>query len=114
MQAVSVTIGIPVRDLARSRAWYDRLLAKEAPELEPAPGIVEYHVGGVWVQLMGGEPAGGSWTPRFGVADLDSERRRLEGLLIELGDVRTVPGAIRYFMLADPDGNLLSWYQELD
>ncbi|HEY3978894.1 MAG TPA: VOC family protein [Streptosporangiaceae bacterium] len=93
MQAVSVTIGIPVRDLARSRAWYDRLLAKEAPELEPAPGIVEYHVGGVWVQLMGGEPPGGSWTPRFGVADLDSERRRLEGLLIELGDVRTVPGA---------------------
>jgi hypothetical protein len=63
---------------------------------------------------MGGEPPGGSWTPRFGVADLDTERRRLEGLLIELGDVRTVPGAIRYFMLADPDGNLLSWYQELD
>jgi catechol 2,3-dioxygenase-like lactoylglutathione lyase family enzyme len=113
MQAISVTIGIPVRDLAISRAWYDRLLGK-APDLEPVPGIAEYRVGGVWVQLMEGEPPGGKWTLRFGVADLDRERERLQGLGIELGDVRTVPGVIRYFVLADPDGNLLSWYQELD
>ena len=113
MQAISVTIGIPVRDLARSRSWYERLLGK-APDLEVVPGIAEYLVGGVWVQLMDGEPPGGSWTLRFGVADLDSERERLLGLGIELGDVQTVPGAIRYFTFRDPDGNLLSWYQELD
>jgi catechol 2,3-dioxygenase-like lactoylglutathione lyase family enzyme len=113
MQAISVTIGIPVRDLSRSRAWYERLLGM-APDLEPVPGIAEYHVGGVWVQLMDGEPPGGSWTLRFGVADLDSEHERLLGLGIELGDVRTLPGVIRYFVFADPDGNLLSWYQELD
>jgi catechol 2,3-dioxygenase-like lactoylglutathione lyase family enzyme len=108
-----VTIGIPVRDLASSRTWYERLLGKE-PDLEPVAGIVEYQVGGVWVQLMDGEPPGGSWTLRFGVADLDSEHERLRGLGIEAGDVQTVPGAIRYFDFADPDGNRLSWYQELD
>jgi hypothetical protein len=42
---------------------------------------------------MDGERPGGSWTPRFGVADLDTERRRQESLGIELGDVQTVPGA---------------------
>jgi lactoylglutathione lyase len=113
MQATSVTIGVPVRDLAVSRKWYERLLGK-APNLEPVPGIVEYEVAGVWVQLMEGETPGGSWTLRFGVADLDDERERLQGLGIELGGVRTVPGVIRYFVFRDPDGNLLSWYQELD
>ena len=113
MQAISVTIGIPVRDLERSRAWYDRVLGR-APDLEPVPGISEYHVGGVWVQLMDGEPPGGHWTLRFGVADVGGERERLLGLGIEPGDVQTVPGVIRHFALADPDGNLLSWYQELD
>jgi len=79
MQAISVTIGIPVRDLARSRTWYDRLLGK-APDLEPVPGIAEYLVGGVRVQLMDGEPPGGHWTLPLGVADLDGERERLRGL----------------------------------
>ena len=113
MQAISVTIGIPVRDLARSRAWYDLVLGR-APDLEPVPGISEYHVGGVWVQLMDGEPPGGHWTLRFGVADVDGERERLLGLGTEPGEVQTVAGVIRHFALADPDGNLLSWYQEID
>jgi catechol 2,3-dioxygenase-like lactoylglutathione lyase family enzyme len=111
MQATSVTIGVPVRDLEVSREWYRQLLGK-APDLEPVPGIAEFEVAGVWVQLMEGEAPGGNWTLRIGVTDLEGERDRLRGLGIEVGDVRIVPGVISYFMFRDPDGNLLSWYQE--
>lgn len=110
MQATSVTIGVPVRDLAVSREWYRQLLG-QAPDLEPVPGIAEYEVAGVWVQLMEGEPPGGSWTLRIGVTDLDGERDRLRSLGIEAGEVQTVPGVISYFVFRDPDGNRLSWYQ---
>ena len=56
----SVTEGVPVGDLAVARAWYDKMF-EEPSDLEPVPGVVEYEIGGVWVQLMGGGTAAPGW-----------------------------------------------------
>lgn len=112
MVTTSITVGIPVSDLARSRAWYDRLVG-HPPDLEPVPGIVEYKVGAIWVQLHQAQPTGGEWVLRFGVDDVDAERDRLRGLGLAVPEIEEVPGVIRIFDVADPDGNRLSFYREL-
>lgn len=112
MQTTSVTVGVPVSDLARSRAWYDRLFEQQV-DLEPAAGVVEYEVGAVWVQLHEAPAAGGCWALRFGVEDVDGERSRLVALGLQPTEIEDIPGAVRIFDLADPDGNRLSFYRVL-
>jgi predicted enzyme related to lactoylglutathione lyase len=112
MRATSVTIGVPVSDLATASAWYTSVLGR-APDLEPTSGIAEYDVGGIWVQLDEDGTPGGDWVLRIGVPDLDQQRARLARLGITAGDTRTVPGAVTFFEFRDPDGNRLSCYQLL-
>lgn len=110
MHPTSVTVGIPVEDLAASTAWYDAVLDCR-PALAPAPGIVEYEVAGIWIQLIGGQRGSRGWVLRYEVEDLAAERERLSGLGISVGEVQTVPGLISFFDFADPDDNALSCYQ---
>lgn len=112
MHVNSVTIAIPISDLALSRVWYDKLFEMN-PSLEPAPGILEYEVGGAWVQLVGRRRGGSGWVLGYGVNDLHDERERLEGLGIAVGAIETVPGVVSFFEFRDPDGNQLSCYRVL-
>lgn len=112
MKCIEVTVGVHVRSLADARRWYERLLGK-GPELEPVPGIVEFNVCGAWLQLEEGPVVPGSSALRFGVPDLGTERTRLEGLGVRLGETVTVPRVIRFFDFADPDGNSLGCYELL-
>ena len=112
MRTTSITVGIPVSDLERSRGWYDRVLSRPVT-LEPARGVAEYQVDGIWVQLHENQPTGGQWVLRFGVDDLDAERDRLLGLGLAVSEVEEIPGAVRIFDLTDPDLNRLSFYRVL-
>lgn len=112
MHPTSVTVGIPVGDLAAAIAWYDAVLDRQ-PAIEPAAGIVEYEFAGTWIQLIGGQRGSPGWVLRYGVKALDAERARLSGLGVSVGDVRTVPGVIAFFDFMDPDQNGLSCYQVL-
>lgn len=112
MNATSVTVGIPVSDLAVARDWYDAVLDRPA-EIEPVPGIVEYEVAGVWIQLISGRRGSPGWVFRYGVEDIELEHRRLTDLGIAAGAIETVPGVISFFAFRDPDDNELSAYQVL-
>ncbi len=57
LKTTSVTVGIPVRDLTRAREWYERVFELSGPDLESVEGVVEYELGGCWLQL--GEENGG-------------------------------------------------------
>lgn len=113
MQPTSVTVGIPVADLAAATAWYGAVLDRR-PAIEPVAGIVEYELAGTWIQLMGGQRGASGWVLRYGVEDLAAERARLSGLGVSVGEVETVPGVISFFDFMDPDDNALSCYQVLD
>ena len=116
MEIVSVTIGLPVTDLAESIDWYRRVLELPEPDLEPAEGVVEWRVGPVWLQLMEAEGAstGCSAVLRLGVADVRARREQLLAAGVDVGAVEHVPGAVDYVDVTDPDGNTLSLYTELD
>jgi predicted enzyme related to lactoylglutathione lyase len=113
VRPTSVTVGIPVSDLARARAWYDAVLDR-CVALEPVPGIVEYELAGIWIQLMGGQRGSSGWVLRYGVDDLQGERQRLQECGVNVGDIETVPGLISFCGFRDPDGNKLSCYHLLD
>ncbi len=109
MDATSVTVGVPVRDLDAARGWYEALLGIDGAALEPVDGIVEYEVGGCWLQLLEGQP-GGDWVFRIGVADVAAARDRLVGLGVQVSEIVHIAGAVAYCDLSDPDGNRLSLY----
>lgn len=112
MECVEATVGVSVRSLREARAWYERLLGK-SPELEPVPGIVEFKVGGTWLQLEEGHGGPTGWAFRFGVRSLVQEVSRLRQLGIQVGEMVTVPGVIQFCDFKDPDGNPLSLYELL-
>lgn len=115
MDVQSVTVGLPVSDLERAVAWYQRVFALSAPDLVPADGVVEFQLGTIWLQL-GEEPtrrSGAEVVTRFGISDAAAERERLIAQGVEVGPLEHVPDAVDYFDFLDLDGNKLSFDSEL-
>lgn len=94
-------------DLAAAEAWYTRLLGR-APDHRPMPTLVQWELsdhGGL--MLASSDEIASHGAIFLYVADLAAERRRLQGVGIELGEDN--PGD--YSTLAqvrDPDGNLVT------
>ncbi|MEJ5869166.1 VOC family protein [Pseudokineococcus sp. 5B2Z-1] len=112
MDVSSVTVGLPVSDLARAVAWYQRVLELGEPDVEIGDDLVEFQVGPVWLQLGQGVTArsGAEVVLRLGVADAAAERTRMVGLGVEASPVEHVEGVVDHFELHDPDGNRLGVY----
>ena len=96
-----------VSDMAAGEAWYTKLFGR-GPDHRPMPTLLHWELfdeGGL--MLSSSEEIAAQGAAFFYVADLAIERRRLEGVGIELGDDN--PGD--YSTLArvrDPDGNLVT------
>lgn len=112
MKISGVTVGLPVSDLDRSSGWYERVLERGGPDLRPVDTVVEYDLGGAWLQLGLDEPRPGNTVVRFGVPDVRAERDRLIDLGIAVDELIDVPGVVAYFEFDDPDGHRLSCYTE--
>jgi len=108
----SMTVGIPVPDLQRAVEWYRRLLG-EVAEINPAPGVWEFQITQTaWLQLLEGQPGSpGGAVVRFETENIEASRASAASLGVEVGEIRTVPEAVRYFEFCDPFGNRLSFYE---
>lgn len=52
--------------------------------------------------------------PTFGVKDIDTARKMLEGKGVRFdGETRTIPGMVKLATFFDPDGNALMFFQDL-
>ena len=120
MDVTSLTVGLPVSDLQRSREWYARLLQSDETPLEPVDGVLEHELSpGHWLQIFQTDSVheaareAGSVVVRFGVADVAAERQRLLGLGIEVDALVRVEGVLEYADFPDPDGHRLTIYTML-
>ena len=94
-------------DLAAAEAWYTKLLGR-GPDNRPMDTLVQWelfdHAG---LALSTDEDIAGRGVMFVYVDDLAAERRRLQGLGIELGD--DIEGDYSTLaQLRDPDGNQLT------
>jgi len=115
MDITSVTVGLPVTDIEASCLWFGAVFERADPDLEPAPGVAEYEIGGIWIQLL--EDPDAEENPvvvRFGVDDVRAQHARIGSLGIDVGPVECVDGAVDWFDVRDPDGNVLSLYSLVD
>ena len=108
------TVGLPVTDLNSAVEWYRRLLG-EVEELSPARGVWEFQiVPSGWLQLFESEINEPNHSVvRFESHDIEASRLLATSLSINVDQIETVPGAVRYFEFRDPFGNRLSFYELL-
>ncbi|EYT66145.1 MULTISPECIES: VOC family protein [Curtobacterium] len=115
MDITSVTVGLPVTDIEASCLWYGAVFERTEPDLEPEDGVAEYEVGGIWIQLYVDEQAEENpVSVRFGVDDVAAQHARIGALGIDIGPVECVDGAVDWFDVRDPDGNVLSLFSLVD
>ncbi|MCS6552616.1 hypothetical protein NYS55_14395 [Curtobacterium flaccumfaciens pv. flaccumfaciens] len=115
MDITSVTVGFPVSDIEASCLWYGAVFERTEPDLEPEDGVAEYEVGGIWIQLYVDEQAEENPVSiRFGVDDVAAQHARIGALGIDIGPVECVDGAVDWFDVRDPDGNVLSLFSLVD
>ncbi|MBB1195439.1 hypothetical protein N8D74_05565 [Curtobacterium flaccumfaciens] len=115
MDITSVTVGLPVSDIEASCLWYGAVFERTEPDLEPEDGVAEYEVGGIWIQLYVDEQAEENpVSVRFGVDDVAAQHARIGALGIDIGPVECVDGAVDWFDVRDPDGNVLSLFSLVD
>ncbi len=109
MQITSVLAGVAVRDLDRSKSWYEVFFARPV-DVEPRDGLAEWQTpGGVLQLVLDEQRAGGSlvtiWVPdaRTALAELASRG----GPEVELDD--TTSDKALFAELTDPDGTRSRW-----
>jgi len=109
------TVGLPVTDLNSAVEWYRRLLG-EVEEINPAPGVWEFQiVSSGWLQLFESKINNPNLAVvRFESGDIEASRMQALSLGTDVGEIETVPKAVRYFEFRDPFGNQLSFYELLE
>ncbi len=100
--------GIPVKDIARARAFYEGVLGLKKTMDSAGGKWIEYEIGTGTLGLgsyPGWEPSAQGTSIAFEVDDLDAEMARLKakGVAVVM-DVMDTP-VCRFAMIADPDGN---------
>ena len=92
------TVGLPVTDLNSAVEWYRRLLG-EVEEVNPAPGVWEFQIiSSGWLQLFESEINNANRAVvRFESDDIEASRMQALSLGTDVGEIETVPEAVRYF-----------------
>ncbi|WP_253867599.1 VOC family protein [Mycobacterium sp. GA-1285] len=101
-------------DYAAARSWYSDVIGRE-PDLEPIEGVAEWQIAATaWLQLMEDHARAGRSAVRIGVDDLDAQIAELADRGIETGEVVVIADLVRVVDVLDPDGNEVSFVQDLD
>lgn len=104
MEATELFAGVLVRDITRSRAWYERLLGSE-PAFFPNDVEAVWALGQQrWLYLLQDASRAGGALVTIMVADLDTTIETITGRGIDPTDLED-HGDARKYAFHDPDGN---------
>ena len=113
----TITIALSVKDRHASADWYGTMLGFATIHHADEAGWSELQTNTTGVIIGLGEhtePAPGNCVPVFGVADLDSARRKLEQANVRFdGDTDVVEGMVKTATFYDLDGNALMRAEDL-
>ncbi|MGI8692553.1 MAG: VOC family protein [Geodermatophilaceae bacterium] len=105
--------GVPVADYASARAWYERLFGRP-PDLIPHDTEAAWQLGGTsWVYVVEDAGRAGNALLTLMVDDLDEHVRQLAERGLRAGTVERVEGKYAKASITDPEGNLISFGENL-
>ena len=115
MNAETVTVGIPVRDLDLAISWYQSAFELGEPDLIPMEGLAEFDLVAFWLQLsLAPELAGGDGiSVNISVKDASTERQKFAKRNLTVSELQRIDGVVEFFELTDLDGNKIGFATEL-
>ncbi len=109
----SITVGLMVPEPEEALTWYSQFLGTGLV-LRPSSAVIEMEImPHIWLQFIQGTAKPGTSVFRLGVENIYEMKYNIDSMNILTGQIREVPGKVRYFQLTDPYGYGLSFYQEL-
>ncbi len=104
---------VATRDFASALSWYRGLIGRD-PDLEPVDNVAEWQITDTaWLQVVEDPDRAGRTAVRFGVDNLDIQIAELTAAGITPGELMVVTDMVKVVDVADPDGNEVSFVQDL-
>ena len=104
---------IATKDYPTARSWYSRVIGRE-PDLEPIEGVAECQIAAIaWLQLALDHDRAANTAVRIGVDDLAAQIEELAAEGIATGELVVIADLVKVLKVADPDGNGVSFVQDL-
>ena len=99
---------VPVSDLDRAAAYYEKLFGRPADN-NPMPSLVEWQVvPGGWVQVFVDEDRAGSGLLNLAVSDLAAAIDDATAKGLDPGDVQAASKGVEIATVTDPDSNTIA------
>ncbi len=109
----SVIAVVPVTDQVTAVTWYKKLLGRDA-DVVPIDGVAEWQLAEkAWLQVTTAPDHVGNTTVIISVSDIDAQRTACAEANASLGEVVEYPGIVKMVDAIDPDGNKITFVQEL-
>ena len=109
----SVIAVAPVTNQVTAVNWYQRLLGRE-PDVVPTDDVAEWQLADkAWLQVGTDPDRAGGTTVVLVVSDIDAQRAACAEADVALGEVVEYPGIVKMVDAVDPDGNKVTFVQDL-
>ena len=104
---------IPVNEFDRALDFYIRLFDRQ-PDIVPMDGVAEWQLlQSAWIQLSYDPERAGSTTVVITVNDIEELHQFCTSKGLTIGDVAEYPEVIKLAELIDPEGNKVSFVQDI-
>lgn len=104
---------VATRDFAAARSWYTGLIGRD-PDLEPIDNVAEWQITATaCLQVVQDPERAGRTAVRFGVDNVETQIADLNAAGVTPGELMVVPDMVKVVDVADPDGNDVSFVQDL-
>ena len=113
MAVSHVFAGIPVADYDAALAWYERLLGRPPDVIVTEHAAMWQVVDKGWIYVVGDPKRAGHALLTLLVDDLEDHVAALAQRGLAIGAIDTVPGVVRKAVMIDPEGNRITFGEDL-
>jgi catechol 2,3-dioxygenase-like lactoylglutathione lyase family enzyme len=108
-----VFAGVPVADYDAALAWYERLLGRP-PDVIVKENEAMWQIAETgWIYVVGDIDRAGNALLTLLVDDLEDHVAEFAERGLATGAIDTVPGVVRKAVMIDPDGNMITFGEDL-